>query len=173
MPKSLSADIKNDIKSALLARKDSIDVVNRFGVTYATVNNYANKFFPHRQPGLGGRPMVVSAQTKRFIKLQVVQGQLKTAREVHDKFMELEYFISYKAAIKVLKSMNFFSAIKVKKPLLTAKHMKRRLAWSKKYQNWTTDDWRRVVFSDETKVNIWGSDGCKYYWSRPGDSLKP
>ena len=20
---------------------------------------------------------------------------------------------------------------------------------------------------------IWGSDGCKYYWSRPGDSLKP
>ncbi|KAG1134776.1 hypothetical protein G6F38_013136 [Rhizopus arrhizus] len=51
--------------------------------------------------------------------------------------------------------------------------MKRRLAWAKKYQNWTTDDWRRVVFSDETKVNIWGSDGCKYYWSRPGDPLKP
>ena len=69
--------------------------------------------------------------------------------------------------------MNFFVAIKVKKPLLTAKHMKRRLAWSKKYQNWTTDDWRRVVFSDETKVNIWGSDGCKYYWSRPEDTFMP
>ncbi|KAG0820655.1 hypothetical protein G6F19_012344 [Rhizopus arrhizus] len=117
--------------------------------------------------------MVVSAQTKRFIKLQVVQGQLKTARKVHDKLMELGYSISYKTAINVVKSMNFFSAIKVKKPLLTAKHMKRRLAWAKKYQNWTTDDWRRVVFSDETKVNIWGSDGCKYYWSRPGDPLKP
>ncbi|KAG1390140.1 hypothetical protein G6F60_013089 [Rhizopus arrhizus] len=117
--------------------------------------------------------MVVSAQTKRFIKIQVVQGQLKTAREVHDKLMELGYSISYKTAINVLKSMNFFSAIKVKKPLLTTKHMKRQLAWAKKYQNWTTDDWRRVVFSDETKVNIWGSDGCKYYWSRPGDPLKP
>ncbi|KAG0862708.1 hypothetical protein G6F16_012327 [Rhizopus arrhizus] len=117
--------------------------------------------------------MVVSAQTKRFIKIQVVQGQLKTAREVHDKLMELGYSISYKTAINVLKSMNFFPAIKVKKPLLTTKHMKRQLARSKKYQNWTTDDWRRVVFSDETKVNIWGSDGCKYYWSRPGDPLKP
>ncbi|KAG0781346.1 hypothetical protein G6F21_011690 [Rhizopus arrhizus] len=159
MPKSLSADIKNDIKSALLAGKDSMDVASRLGVTYATVNNYANKFFPNRQRGLGGRPMVVSAQTKRFIKLQVVQGQLKAAREVHDKLMELGYSISYKTAINVLKSMNFFSAIKVKKPLLTTKHMKRRLAWAKKYQNWTTDDWRRVVFSDETKVNIWGSDG--------------
>ncbi|KAG1492268.1 hypothetical protein G6F52_013367 [Rhizopus delemar] len=98
--------------------------------------------------------MVVSAQTKRFIKLQVVQGQLKTAREVHGKLMELGYYISYKTAINVLESMNFFAAIKVKKPFLTAKHMKRRLAWDKKHQNWTTDDWRRVVFSDKTKVNI-------------------
>ncbi|KAG1115380.1 hypothetical protein G6F37_014156 [Rhizopus arrhizus] len=70
MPTSLSADIKNDIKSALLAGKDSMDVANRFGVTYATVNNYANELFPNRQRRLGGRPMVVSAQTKRFIKLQ-------------------------------------------------------------------------------------------------------
>ncbi|EIE76609.1 hypothetical protein RO3G_01313 [Rhizopus delemar RA 99-880] len=173
MPKSLSADIKNDIKSALLAGKDSMEVANRFRVTYATVNNYANKFFPNRQRRLGGRPMVVSAQTKRFIELQVVQGQLRTAREVHGKHMELGYYISYKTAINVLKSVNFVAAIKVKKPLLTAKHMKRRLAWAKKHQKWTTDDWRRVVFSDETKVNIWGSDGCKYYWSRPGDPLKP
>ncbi|KAG1135407.1 hypothetical protein G6F37_013306 [Rhizopus arrhizus] len=58
--------------------------------------------------------------------------------------MELGYSITYKTAINVLKSMNF-SAIK-----------------AKKYQNWTTDDWRRVVFSDETKVNIWGSDGFKH-----------
>src|SRR6478735_6462229 len=32
MPKSLSADIENDIKSALLAGKDSMDVANRFKV---------------------------------------------------------------------------------------------------------------------------------------------
>ncbi|KAG1391774.1 hypothetical protein G6F60_012396 [Rhizopus arrhizus] len=94
MPKSLSADIKNDIKPAQLAGKVSMNVANRLGVAYATVNNYANKFFPNRQRGLGGRPMVVSAQTKRFIKLQVVQGQLKTARKVHDKLMELGVWCS-------------------------------------------------------------------------------
>ncbi|KAG1027040.1 hypothetical protein G6F43_014088 [Rhizopus delemar] len=54
MPKSLSADIKNDIKSALLAEKVSMEVANHFGATYAPVNNYANKFFPNRQRGLGG-----------------------------------------------------------------------------------------------------------------------
>ncbi|KAG1366105.1 hypothetical protein G6F61_013316 [Rhizopus arrhizus] len=30
-----------------------------------------------------------------------------------------------------------------------------------------------MVFSDETKVNAFGSDGCKYYCSRPDDVLQP
>ncbi|KAG1125393.1 hypothetical protein G6F38_013827 [Rhizopus arrhizus] len=29
-----------------------------------------------------------------------------------------------------------------------------------------------MVFSDETKVNVWGSDGVKYYWKRVGDKLR-
>lgn len=29
-----------------------------------------------------------------------------------------------------------------------------------------------MVFSDETKVNVWGSDGVKYYWKRPDDKLQ-
>ncbi|KAG1114894.1 hypothetical protein G6F38_014135 [Rhizopus arrhizus] len=29
-----------------------------------------------------------------------------------------------------------------------------------------------MVFSDETKINVWGSDGCKYFRRRPGDKLQ-
>ncbi|KAG1044621.1 hypothetical protein G6F43_011430 [Rhizopus delemar] len=47
------------------------------------------------------------------------------------------------------------------------------LAWAEEHKNWTSDDWRRMVFSDEKKVNVYGSDGCKYYWSRPDDKLQP
>ncbi|KAG0807541.1 hypothetical protein G6F19_013815 [Rhizopus arrhizus] len=47
--------------------------------------------------------------------------------------------------------------------------MKKRLAWANAHKDWTKDDWRRMVFSDETKVNVWGSDGvnpgyaCRIY----------
>ena len=34
----------------------------------------------------------------------------------------------------------------IKKQLLTTAMMKKRLAWAKKYQHWTTEDWRKVVF---------------------------
>ena len=29
------------------------------------------------------------------------------------------------------------------------------------------------MFSGKTKISVWGSEGCKYYWLRSGDDLKP
>ncbi|EIE92012.1 hypothetical protein RO3G_16723 [Rhizopus delemar RA 99-880] len=43
--------------------------------------------------------------------------------------------------------------------LKTAKE--HRLEWAKKHQDWTVEEWRKVVFSNETKINVWSSDG--YY----------
>ncbi|KAG1115492.1 hypothetical protein G6F38_014131 [Rhizopus arrhizus] len=48
--------------------------------------------------------------------------------------------------------MNFRAKIKAKKPLLSKQHKERRLAWAMAHKDWTTDDWRRMVFSDETKL---------------------
>ena len=56
--------------------------------------------------------------------------------------------------------MDFSTQIKKKKPLLKKTHMEAKLKWAKAHKDWTEDDWRRVVFSDETKINVWGSDGC-------------
>ena len=38
----------------------------------------------------------------------------------------------------------------VKKQLLTETMKKKRYYWAKKYKHWTTEDWRKVVFSDES-----------------------
>ncbi|KAG1167300.1 hypothetical protein G6F71_009557 [Rhizopus microsporus] len=62
---------------------------------------------------------------------------------------------------------------KVSKPLLTAKHRKARLQFAKRYQHWTIEDWRRVIWSDETKINRFNSDGRAWAWVRDGSSLQP
>ncbi|EIE89920.1 hypothetical protein RO3G_14631 [Rhizopus delemar RA 99-880] len=41
--------------------------------------------------------------------------------------------------------------------------MQHRLEWAKKHQDWAVEEWRKVVFSDETKINVWGSDGYSFY----------
>ncbi|CCM06997.1 uncharacterized protein FIBRA_09315 [Fibroporia radiculosa] len=39
------------------------------------------------------------------------------------------------------------------------------------YQHWTLEDWKGMVWSDETKINHLGSDRRKWGWKKPGEGL--
>ena len=43
--------------------------------------------------------------------------------------------------------------------------------WTYAYESWTLDDWKQVIWSDETKINRLGSDGRKWVWKKPGEGL--
>ncbi|GFW11316.1 transposable element Tcb2 transposase [Trichonephila clavipes] len=51
-----------------------------------------------------------------------------------------------------------------KKPLITERN---RLEFSKEYFNKPIDFWKNVIFSDESKFNIFKSDGRKLVWRKP------
>lgn len=44
----------------------------------------------------------------------------------------------------------------VKKQLLTAAMKRKRIVWAKKYKGWTQDDWKNVLFSDESHFFVQG-----------------
>ena len=62
----------------------------------------------------------------------------------------------------VLKENNFCSIIKKKCPLLKQQHRMAYLKFAKYHENWTVEDWKRVLWLDETKINRIGSDGRVY-----------
>ena len=39
------------------------------------------------------------------------------------------------------------------------------------HKDWTIKDWKKVIWSNETKINHLGSDGCKWAWKRAGEGL--
>ena len=43
---------------------------------------------------------------------------------------------------------------KIKKPFLIIKQQKARLNWCLAHSNWTVNDWRRAMFSDETTFYV-------------------
>ncbi|KAK4512393.1 uncharacterized protein ATC70_003092 [Mucor velutinosus] len=47
---------------------------------------------------------------------------------------------------------------KVKTNFVSKTNKRLRLAWAKKHKHLTIADWSRWVFSDETRINLWGSD---------------
>ncbi len=54
---------------------------------------------------------------------------------------------------------------------MSCKNIKSRLEFAKKHQEWTADDWKRVIFSDETKINRFNSDGRSWAWFREAGEL--
>ena len=71
----------------------------------------------------------------------------------------------------VLKESAFYSATKKKVPMLKKTHWEQRLHFAKYHQNWTVEDWKRVLWSDKTEINQIGSDGKVYVWKERGEQL--
>jgi len=59
-----------------------------------------------------------------------------------------------------LHDVELFSRISIKK-LTSKKNKKTRLQFVKDHLNWTIEDWKKVVFSDESKFNLFG-DGRQH-----------
>ena len=58
-----------------------------------------------------------------------------------------------------------------KKPLLKDTNKKKRLAWAKKDEQWTLDWWKSVLWSDESKYYIFGSNRCVFMGCRVGERM--
>ncbi|KAG2207089.1 hypothetical protein INT46_010489 [Mucor plumbeus] len=74
---------------------------------------------------------------------------------------------------KGLKKRGFNAKRKIKTNFVSKDNKAERYAWAKKYRNYTLIDWRQWVISDETKVNMWGTDGNYFVWSDRDNILLP
>ena len=72
---------------------------------------------------------------------------------------------------RILRKHDLVSGIKRKKPFLSASYQKARLDFCKKHEGWSVEDWSKVIWSDESRFQIFGSDGKQYYWKRPEEPL--
>ncbi len=59
-----------------------------------------------------------------------------------------------------------------RKPLLKMMHNKARKQFAEDKQTKDMDYWNHVLWSDETKINLFGSDGVKRVWRQPGEEYK-
>jgi hypothetical protein len=74
---------------------------------------------------------------------------------------------------KGLKKGGFNAKRKIKTNLVSKDNKEERYAWAKKYENYTLTDWRQWVISDNTRVNMWGTDGNSFIWSDGDNTLLP
>ncbi|TMZ26485.1 hypothetical protein EMF65_33690 [Klebsiella pneumoniae] len=67
--------------------------------------------------------------------------------------------ISSRTVRRELHGMGFHGRAAASKPYITKCNAKRRMQWCKARRHWTLEQWRRVLWSDESRFSVWQSDG--------------
>ena len=68
---------------------------------------------------------------------------------------------------RVLREVAVGAQLQQRKPILSREHVIACLRFIQRYENWTIDDWNRVIFNDETKINR------SWCWIGDGDRIGP
>ena len=59
-----------------------------------------------------------------------------------------------------------------KKPRLTQQHRRKRFEFAMKHRHWTVADWSNVVFSDESRFQLFRNDGRPFVRRRVGEGYR-
>ncbi len=81
--------------------------------------------------------------------------------------------ISERTTRQTLKQMGYSSRRPHWVPFLSAKNRTQRLQFSQAHQHWTTEDWKNVAWSDESRFLLRLSDGAVRSWRKEHESTDP
>lgn len=108
-----------------------------------------------------GRPTKIDERDLRHLEHIIRADPFASYDQLRLELSHFHVNVSRNTVISYCKSLGFGSYSAAHKPALTPKHRDRRLRWAKERVNWTVDQWRGVVWSDESRFTIEGSDGDK------------
>ena len=123
---------------------------------------------------LSGRPRLSSARDDRELVRFSLRKRRLTSTQLKREWNETSLVsCSSRTVRRRLDDAGLYGRVARKKPLLTDRHKTIRLNWAKEHNDWSVDDWYRVIWSDESKFNLFGSDGRVYVRRKAGEDFLP
>ncbi len=120
-----------------------------------------------------GRPRKLTPRQERLLMRRVEENwhasSLQLSKEVES---QTGVTISRDTIRRTLQRNGMHGCRPRKKPLLKPRHKKARLEFARAHADKDEDYWDSILWSDETKINVFGTDGFKTAWHRKGEEYK-
>lgn len=133
----------------------------KVGVSKTTVNRTIKRYqetgsLEHRERP--GPSRVTSQREDQRICITSKRNRRLTAPEIAAEINRgRQRPISVSTVKRRLKEANLHGRVAHRKPLLRRGNRLKRLQWARLHQNWTEEDWRKVLWSDESKFEVFGN----------------
>ncbi|CDQ86346.1 unnamed protein product [Oncorhynchus mykiss] len=120
-----------------------------------------------------GRRRVLSPRDERTLVQKVQINPRTTAKDLVKMLEETGTKVSISTVKRVLYRHNLKGRSARKKPLLQNRHKKDRLRFATSHGDKDLTFWRNVLWSDETKIELFGHNDHRYVWRKKGEACKP
>jgi transposase len=110
-------------------------------------------------------------------EIKVIQAEVEKNRGISGPKLseyvkrEIKKNISPKTAKRYIKLEGFKAATARRVPFISKINKEKRLSFAQKYILEPIEFWKRIIWTDETKLNLYSSDGKTWVWRRSGEAL--
>lgn len=127
----------------------------------------------HSNRPKSGRPRVSTAREDRVLVRDSLAHRVATIPELCARWNQQGVASSNSTVRRRLQERGLNARRPRVKPLLTQRHRRLRLDFAREHSDWTWVDWSVVLFSDESKFNLYHHDGRQVVRRRPGEEYLP
>ena len=155
------------IEKSLIDGRSTREIAFQLNISQSTVQRVKNECKISLKINKGGQPRKMSAQDTRRVIRYLGSGEASSASKATVLLRgDTGKSVSKWTVQRALHQSKFVAVEKKKKPLLSKKNIRARLDFVKRYEAWNEKDWMKVIWSDETKVNRYATDGRHWSWKR-------
>ncbi len=119
-----------------------------------------------------GRPRKLTPRQERLLMRRVEENRHASSLQLSKVESQTGVTISCDTIRRTLQRNGMHGCRPRKKPLLKPRHKKARLEFARAHADKDEDYWDSILWSDETKINVFGTDGFKTVWRRKGEEYK-
>lgn len=174
--KEISLDLRKRIVDAYKSGEGYKKLSKRFNVSKTGVRSIVKKFEATKmlvnKTGRG-RKRKISKMLERKLVRTATKNPRVTAGTLVSDAAKSGVTISKKTVARVLHRNGLHAHRPRKTPLLKKRHLKARLDYAKGNLEKDSTHWKRVIWSDETKLELFGHRNVAFVWRKKGEAYNP
>ncbi|KAK3559381.1 hypothetical protein QTP86_012793 [Hemibagrus guttatus] len=174
--KELSKDTRNKIVDLHQAGKTESAIGKQLGVKKSTVGAIIRKWKTYKTTDnlpRSGAPRKISPRGVKMITRTVSKNSRTTRGDLVNDLQRAGTKVTKATISNTLRRQGLKSCSARRVPLLKPVHVRARLKFAREHLDDPEEDWENVIWSDETKIEIFGKNSTCRVWRRKNAELHP